>query len=70
LRDRLGLSEVRYFVVSRFPAITEDPRIVAFNQLASQRPRHLRLQLSPRRPVVFTGSPWLGIFGMQPLIRV
>ncbi|MDE2184525.1 MAG: hypothetical protein KGJ78_16015 [Alphaproteobacteria bacterium] len=34
LRDRLGLSEIRHFVVSRFPVITDDTRIVAYNRLA------------------------------------
>jgi hypothetical protein len=34
LRDRLRLSEVRHFVVSRFPVITDDTRIVAYNRLA------------------------------------
>ncbi|MDE2184643.1 MAG: hypothetical protein KGJ78_16610 [Alphaproteobacteria bacterium] len=36
LKDALGLSEVRHFVVSRFPVITNDTRIVAYNTLASR----------------------------------
>jgi hypothetical protein len=33
LLNALGLSEIKHFVVSRFPIITEDPRIIAYNAL-------------------------------------
>ena len=35
LRDALQLSEIRHFVVSRFPIITDDPRIIAYKDLPS-----------------------------------
>ena len=34
LRDALGLSDIRHFVISRFPIITEDARIIAYKDLS------------------------------------
>lgn len=33
LKDKLGLDKIAHFVVSRFPVITTDPRIVCYNRI-------------------------------------
>ena len=39
LKERFGSSDVRHFVVSRFPIATTNCRIVCFNQIATFRDR-------------------------------
>lgn len=33
VKEKLGLSEIRHFVISRFPIVTQNPRIITYNNI-------------------------------------